>query len=76
MMADVTRQLRGRLGAHTKWANCEDRSAATQPARAAFEQRFLDAADGDPVRADHLRKAHFARLALASAQARSRKKAG
>ena len=42
----------------------------TAPARAALEQKFLDEADGDPVRAEHLRKAHFARLALKSAQAR------
>jgi hypothetical protein len=60
----------GRLGAHTKWANCIDRSAATRAARAAFDQKFLDLADGDPVRAAHLRKAHFTRLALKSAQTR------
>ncbi|WP_028655965.1 hypothetical protein [Nocardioides sp. J54] len=66
----------GRLGAHLSWANTSDRSKRTAPARAAFEQRFLDQADGDPVRAAHLRKAYFARLALTSAQARRAKKAG
>jgi hypothetical protein len=35
-----------------------------------MDQKFLDEADGDPVRAEHLRKAHYARLALRSAQAR------
>jgi hypothetical protein len=60
----------GKLGAHTSWANTKDRAARTAPARAAFEQKFLDQANGDPVRAAHLRKAHFARLALKSAQAR------
>lgn len=35
-----------------------------------MEQKFLEAAGGDPVRAEHLRKAHFQRLALASARAR------
>jgi hypothetical protein len=62
----------GRIGAHTKWANTEDRSAATAPARRAFDAKFLEQAGGDPVRAEHLRKAYFARLALASAKARRR----
>lgn len=39
-------------------------------ARQALQQKFLDQAGGDPVRAEHYRKAHFARLALKSAQAR------
>lgn len=30
----------------------------------------MEAAGGDPVRAEHLRKAHFKRLQLKSAQAR------
>ena len=54
------------------WANTKDRSARTAPARAALEQRFLDEAGGDPVRAAHLRKAYFQRLALKSAQSRRR----
>ena len=66
----------GKIGAHTKWANTTDRTAATAPARAALEQKFLDQADGDPVRAEHLRRAHYARLALKSAQARRRRKGG
>ena len=68
--------LIGKIGAHASWANTTDRPARTAPARAAFEQRFLDQADGDPVRAEHLRKAYFQRLALKSAQARSKAKAG
>lgn len=72
---DSELSMLGRLGAHVSWANTADRSARTAPARAALEQKFLDEAGGDPVRATHLRKAHFARLALKSAQAR-RKKAG
>lgn len=63
----------GRLGAHVSWANTTDRTARTAPARKAFEQRFLDEAGGDPVRAGHLRKAYFQRLALKSAQARQRR---
>jgi hypothetical protein len=66
----------GRIGAHTKWANTIDRTAATAPARAAFEQKFLDQADGDPKRAASLRAAYFARLALASAKARRARATG
>ena len=68
--------LPGRIGANTKWANTTDRTAATAPARAALEQQFLDQADGDPVRAANLRKAHYQRLALKSVQARRARKAG
>lgn len=66
----------GRYGAHVSWANTKDRSARTAPARAALEQKFLDQADGDPVRAAHLRKAHFQRMALRSAEARRARKSG
>lgn len=69
------RSLIGSIGANISWANTRDRSARTAPARAALEQRFLDEADGDPVRAAHLRKAYFQRLALKSAQVRRAKKA-
>jgi hypothetical protein len=67
---DSERTQASRLGAHMSWANTLDRSARTAPARAALDRKFLDAADGDPIRAAHLRKAHFARLALKSAQSR------
>jgi hypothetical protein len=74
-VSDSELSLLGRIGAHASWANTSDRSARTAPARAALEQKFLDEADGDPVRAAHLRKLYFARLALKSAQAR-RQRAG
>lgn len=64
--------LQGRIAAHTSWANTRNRSARTAPARDALWQKFLDRADGDPVRAQHLWKAHFQRLSLLSAQARRR----
>jgi hypothetical protein len=67
-----TRQLVGRIGAEQSWANTEDRSARTKPARDALNKRFLDEAGGDPVRAEHLRKGHFLKLALKSAQARKK----
>lgn len=75
-MPETTASQWGRIGAHLKWGTCPDRTAATQSARDAFAQRFLDEADGDPVRAEHLRKAHFQRMALKSAQARAARKRG
>ncbi|WP_198020297.1 hypothetical protein [Nocardioides sp. J54] len=54
------------------WANTTDRTARTAKARAALEQKFLEQAGGDPLRAAHLRKAHYAQMALKSAQARRR----
>ncbi len=77
MPSPSERSLRGQIGAHTRWANTTDRSAATARARAGFEQRFLDQAAGDPLRAASLRKAYYARLALSSARARrGRRQAG
>jgi len=70
MPAQAERKLRATIAAHESWAATPDRTARTAPARAALDQKFLDAAGGDPVRAEHLRKAHFARLALKSAQSR------
>lgn len=64
------RKLTASIAAHESWAATPDRAARTAPARRALDAKFLEAADGDPVRADHLRKAHFQRLALKSAQAR------
>lgn len=75
-MSSPTASAIGRIGAHISWANTEDRTARTAPARAALEQKFLDEAGGDPVRANHLRKAYFQRLALKSAAARAARKSG
>ncbi|WP_051362933.1 hypothetical protein [Amycolatopsis thermoflava] len=80
-MTPEQRALRSRLGAHIKWANTTDRSAATAPARKAFHDRWERQADPDgvlspgerAVRAEHLKKAHFTRMAMASAKARARK---
>ncbi len=69
-MTSPERTLIAQIAAETSWANTENRSARTAPARAALDQKFLTEAGGDPVRASHLRKAHFKRLALKSAQAR------
>lgn len=67
-------QLRASIAAHESWATTEDRAARTAPARRALDDKFLEQAGGDPTRAEHLRKAHFQRLALKSAQARRRAK--
>jgi hypothetical protein len=56
--------------AHESWAATTDRTARTAPARAKFEAKFLERADGDPVRAEHLRKAHYLRMAAKSVAAR------
>lgn len=64
------RSLVASIAAETSWANTSNRTARTAPARAALDAKFLEQAGGDPVRAAHLRKAHFKRLALKSAQAR------
>jgi len=69
-MPDSLSSLRAQIAAHESWAKTTDRTVRTAKARAAFDQRFLDAAGGDPVKAAHLRKAYFARLALKSAQSR------
>jgi hypothetical protein len=73
-MPDPTLARVGRLGAHVSWANTTDRSARTAPGRAAMDAKFLAEADGDPVRAEHLRKAHYIRMALKSAEARRAKR--
>lgn len=69
------RRLAAQVAAHASWAMTPDRSARTAKARAALDQRFLDEAGGDPAKAEALRRAHFARLSLASARAR-RQRAG
>ena len=74
--------LRGRIGAYELHARRDPRET-TAPARAAFLKRFEREVDPDGVlpeaerlrRAESARKAHFARLALASARARVKKAA-
>lgn len=78
------RRLRAQIAAHESWARTEDRSARTAPARQAALDRFERQVDPDGrldpaerarcVRAG--RKAHFARLALKSAQACRRPSGG
>ena len=60
------RRLYSQIANAVRWSNEPDRTAATAPARAAFEARFKNEAD---------RRAYFLRLAAASALARRRRKA-
>ena len=76
-MSPAERTLRARMAAHAMHVR-HDARAVTAKARAAFLASFERAADPEGVlppeerhrRAEHLRRAYFARLALASAKAR------
>ena len=82
-MPNSTQSLAGRIGAHASWANTDDRTARTAPARQAFADRFAREVDPDnelseaerAIRAEHARKAYFLGLALKSAKARRKKAA-
>jgi hypothetical protein len=80
-----SRQQTGRLGGLIKWSRTADRTEATATARAAGPgdvnywlarldpERFADATDQQRLdAADALRRAHFVRLAMASAKARKK----
>lgn len=84
VMSRAERRVRAQLAAHESWARAADPVARTAPAREAFAKSFEDKVDPDRVlpaderarRAEHARKAHFARMALKSAQARRLKRQG
>lgn len=78
------RSLIARIGAHRKWANTDDRKGATAAARSALVDRFIREAReryGDlpeaelAIRAEHVRREYYTRLALRSAEARRKKRA-
>ncbi|MFE5159677.1 hypothetical protein ACFRNT_14375 [Streptomyces sp. NPDC056697] len=78
-MTPQERTLRAQLAAHTSWARTTDPTSRTAKARAAAASRFeREARELHPNgteeqiarAADHLRKAHFARLGLKSGRAR------
>ncbi len=70
--------MAGKIGAHSKWSTLDaaGRSAATLAARTALEDKWLAEAEGDPVRAKHLKALHYSRMAMRSAMARRRKVGG
>ncbi len=78
------RSLAAQIAAHTSWSRTADRSARTAPARAAQLARFDREVDPAGVlspaeraiRAEHARKAYYARLALQSAKVRRSRTAG
>ena len=80
-MTPAERSLRARLAAHAMHAKHDSRET-TRAAREAFMATFERQADPEGVlapeerrrRAEHLRKAHYARLALAAATARRRRR--
>lgn len=72
-LTPAERSRRSALASYTSWGNTENRTTRTAPARRAFEQRFIDAAGGDPKRAAALRKEYFLRLADKSVRARRRR---
>lgn len=77
-MTPQERTMRARLGAHAMHAQGKTNTA---PARAAFEQRFLDEVDPERVlsesernkRAHHAQQAYMTRLSLKAVQAKRRK---
>lgn len=81
-LTPTMRRLRAQIAANTSWANTTDRTARTAAATAATMARFEAEVDPDGTlpaeerarRAENLRKAHMARLALASAKSRRAKK--
>lgn len=72
------RRLSAQLASHASWAQTPDRQARTAPAREAMQARFEREVDPDgvllaherAVRAEHARKAYYARLALRSSTSR------
>ncbi|GAA1706565.1 hypothetical protein [Fodinicola feengrottensis] len=74
--------LRAKIAAETSWSRTVDRSARTRPAREASLKRFEQQVDPDGTlppavraqRAEHAKRAYFAKLALLSAHARRRNK--
>lgn len=80
----TTRVLSARIAAHTRWSRERDRTEATAAARGAALERFerevdpsgtLDQATRSTL-AQSARQAYFARLALASVQARRARRGG
>jgi len=80
LLSQSKQSQRAKIAALHRWAHTTNRTAATGPARAAFEARFEREVDPEgklsaaerAKRANTARRAYFARLALRSARARSR----
>lgn len=72
------RSLIAKIASNSSWAKTEDRAARTAPARRALLAKFEDEVDPDrrlapevrALRAESARRAHYQRMALASAKVR------
>jgi hypothetical protein len=79
----VERSRRAAIAANVRWAKCEDRAAATAPAREAQLRKLETAVDPDRLldpeerakRVKNLRLAQMQRMALKGTQAQQRKRA-
>lgn len=78
MSTAADRRQVARIAANSRWAQTQDRSAATQPARDGLLRKFEDQVDPDrrlspterAKRAESAKRAHYQRLARKSAQVR------
>jgi hypothetical protein len=75
-MPELTSELsrKNRRSAYISWGNTKDRTARTANARKGFEEKFLREADGDPLRAEALRKAFYIDLINKSVETRKRRR--
>lgn len=81
-LSPAERMLRAQMAAYARWKNCEDRRAATDPARRLSEGRWEREVDPDGVlapeerarRAEFAMKEHMVRMAFNSAKARRLRK--
>ena len=71
-LTPAERSLRARLAAHALHASHDSREL-TAKARETFRNSFYNQTDPALPHEEHLRRAHFARMALASAKARRRR---
>lgn len=77
-LSPAERMLRAQIAAHARWKTCDDRRAATGPARRVSEGRWEREVDPDGIlapeerakRAESAMKEHMARMAFNSAKAR------
>ena len=81
--SQAVRSLRAQIAANTRWAVEPDRRAAVAPALAGQRQRFEKLVDPEGLlspaerdrRVANARRAHMARMSLASAAARAARRA-
>jgi hypothetical protein len=82
-LTPAERSLRSKMASHLSWAQTDDRTARTAPARAGFMARFEREVDPEGVlppaerarRAEQLMRAHMAKLSLAASKAKRQKMA-